>query len=71
MRRKYDETLSVFSDAKEEGTLGIDTIDFGRRSAVERELLDTETAPPANPVFDETGHFLIYATLIGGWRAFV
>jgi peptidylprolyl isomerase domain and WD repeat-containing protein 1 len=65
MRRKYDESQDVFDEANDEGTLGIDNIDFGRRSAVERELVASEKAPPSNAVFDETGNFLLYPTLIG------
>jgi peptidylprolyl isomerase domain and WD repeat-containing protein 1 len=65
MRRKYDESLAIFEAAHREQTLGIDQMDFGRRSAVERELLATEGGPPSNVVFDESGNFVLYPTLLG------
>jgi len=65
LTRKYDEALPVFEALDRSGVLGLDTLDFGKRCAVERELLSTPSAPPSNAVFDETGHFIIYATLLG------
>lgn len=73
MRRKYDETLTVFEDAQADGSLHLDAIDFGRRAAVERELAgstadSTSTvtnATTSNCVFDESGHFILYPTLLG------
>ncbi len=69
LRRIYDERLSVFESAQRDGTLGLDSIDFSRRNAVEREMQSlvgqiNETAP-CNAVFDESGNFLIYSTLAG------
>jgi peptidylprolyl isomerase domain and WD repeat-containing protein 1 len=46
----------------------IDTFDFGRRMAVERDLdkaLEKQLSPPPNAVFDETSAFLLYPTMIG------
>jgi len=65
--RVYNEGLEVAEAAMATGTLGLDTIDFGRRSAVEHELEGSAPDVMArnNAVFDETGHFLIYATLLG------
>ncbi|KAG7377557.1 Peptidylprolyl isomerase domain and WD repeat containing protein 1 [Phytophthora pseudosyringae] len=63
MRRKYDESLSVFEDAQADDALHLDALDFGRRAAVERELLGSDVV--SNCVFDESGHFLLYATLAG------
>jgi peptidylprolyl isomerase domain and WD repeat-containing protein 1 len=45
--------------------LGLDSMDFGRRSAVEYELESSPAMATMNAVFDESGHFLIYGTLIG------
>ena len=36
--REYDERVQVFEAAQREGALKIDTIDFGRRAAFEKEL---------------------------------
>jgi hypothetical protein len=43
----------------------LDAIDFGRRMAVEKEIEKTENVPQPNAVFDESGNFVIYATLLG------
>lgn len=43
----------------------LDTIDFGRRMAVEREIDKTEKVPLPNAVFDDSGNFLLYTTLLG------
>lgn len=39
--------------------------------AVEREIEKTENVPEPNAVFDESGNFLLYATLLGVkvWQA--
>lgn len=64
LRRKYDESLQVFEDAYADDSLHLDAIDFGRRAAVERELTTTTTVV-SNCVFDESGHFILYPTLLG------
>ncbi|KAK9833523.1 hypothetical protein WJX81_001231 [Elliptochloris bilobata] len=43
----------------------LDAIDFGRRLAAERELAGDPAAPATNAVFDDSGNFLLYATLLG------
>ena len=43
----------------------LDPIDFGRRLAVERELAADTSAPHPNAVFDASGNFLLYPTLLG------
>ncbi|KAF1779253.1 Cyclophilin-like domain [Phytophthora cactorum] len=52
MRRKYDESLTVFEDAQADDTLHLDALDFGRRAAVERELANSDVV--SNCVFDES-----------------
>jgi peptidylprolyl isomerase domain and WD repeat-containing protein 1 len=37
----------------------------GRRQAVERELEKDKEAPMPNAIFDESGNFLLYPTLLG------
>jgi hypothetical protein len=39
LKREYDESLGVFEAAQRDGTLKLETIDFGRRMAGEKELL--------------------------------
>ncbi|TMW68110.1 hypothetical protein Poli38472_007782 [Pythium oligandrum] len=63
LRRKYDESLTVFEDAQAEDSLNLDAIDFGRRSAVEKELAHVNAI--GNCLFDESGHFILYPTLLG------
>ncbi|OQR94691.1 peptidylprolyl isomerase domain and WD repeat-containing protein 1 [Achlya hypogyna] len=63
LRRKYDESLAVFEDAQADGTLQLDAIDFGKRRAVEKEVL--ETPPVSNCIFDESGVFILFPTLLG------
>ena len=48
----------------------LDDMDFGRRLAVERELDRDEAGPggvlrTANAVWDESGNFLMYPTMLG------
>lgn len=43
----------------------IDPIDFGRRVAVEKEMLQDVDVPPTSLCFDSSGNFLFYPTIIG------
>eukprot|EP00741_Cyanophora_paradoxa_P023988 tig00021719_g23164.t1 len=65
--RKYDETLAVYHEYQksENPTYKLESIDFGRRMAVEKELEKTEGAPASSAVFDESGHFILYPTMLG------
>lgn len=65
LRRVYDESIPVFEESLREGKLAVDSFDFGRRVALEKELASSTTAPPSNAVFDESGHFIMYPTLVG------
>lgn len=51
------------------GTAGsLDTMEFGRRMAVERDIEKAQEEPYpviANAIFDETGNFCIYSTMLG------
>ena len=40
-------------------------MEFGRRMAAERELDKGVTVRSSNAVFDETGNFVVYATMLG------
>ncbi|KAI8929142.1 hypothetical protein BC831DRAFT_444863 [Entophlyctis helioformis] len=67
--RKYDESLSVVSEMQQAGTAihRLDDMEFGRRLALEREIEKAKggQSATANAVFDESGNFVIYPTLIG------
>ncbi|KAI8053441.1 hypothetical protein BDF22DRAFT_725943 [Syncephalis plumigaleata] len=67
MTRKYDETLETISEMQQAGTAfyKLDDMEFGRRLAVDRELESSSQAQMMNAVFDESGHFLLYPTLLG------
>lgn len=40
-------------------------MEFGRRMAVERELEKVDAIKLMNIIFDETGHFVLYGTMLG------
>lgn len=76
LHRKYDESLSAIQEmqqaASKDGSsaaggagVKLDDMEFGRRLAVERELQGSESAEREQPVWDETGTFLIYPSLSG------
>lgn len=65
LRRKYDESAKLVEKDQEDGTLEIDALDLGRRLAIERELQESKSAPACNAVFDESGNFILYSTLLG------
>ena len=67
LRRVYDETLDAAQELQrgEAGLFKLEAIDFGRRISIEKEVEGSDTAPLPNAVFDESGHFIIYATVLG------
>lgn len=76
LHRKYDESLAAVQEmqqaASKDGSsatggagVKLDDMEFGRRLAVERELEKTDNAEREQPVWDETGTFLIYPSLLG------
>ncbi|KAF5826791.1 hypothetical protein DUNSADRAFT_2058 [Dunaliella salina] len=67
LMRAYDESLEAAHELQRSGheAFVLEDIDFGRRLAVEKELATAETAPPPNAVFDESGNFLLYPSLLG------
>lgn len=78
LRRKYDESLSAIQEMQQAGTAvyHLDDMEFGRRLALERDLENTGKnigsavasaagACTGNAVFDDSGHFIIYPTMLG------
>lgn len=72
LTRTYDESLAAASEMQQAGTavLTLDDMDFGRRLALERDLESKESGPggalrTANAVWDESGNFILYPTLLG------
>ncbi|KAK1924722.1 peptidyl-prolyl cis-trans isomerase [Papiliotrema laurentii] len=72
LARTYDESLTAIMEMQQAGTAvyQLDDMDFGRRLALDRELERDESGPggalrTANAVWDESGNFLLYPTMLG------
>ncbi|RUP43816.1 peptidyl-prolyl cis-trans isomerase [Jimgerdemannia flammicorona] len=67
LMRKYDESLQVISEMQQAGTAiyKLDAMEFGKRLAVEKELEKSSQSVTINAVFDDSGHFIIYPTMVG------
>lgn len=71
MNRKYDESLTAIQEMQQTGTgvHRLDDMEFGRRLAVERDLEKEgegkKAASTINLIWDESGNFIIYPTLLG------
>jgi peptidylprolyl isomerase domain and WD repeat-containing protein 1 len=65
--RSYDESLETITAMQQAGTSlqKLDEVEFGRRMAVERELDNPALKSRINIVFDESGHFIAYGSLLG------
>ncbi|WFD01568.1 peptidylprolyl isomerase [Malassezia obtusa] len=77
--RQYDESLTAVQEMQQAGTAAytLDDMEFGRRLAAERDLdatgvpglaeatANASGAGTANAVFDESGHFVAYGTMLG------
>jgi peptidylprolyl isomerase domain and WD repeat-containing protein 1 len=65
--RSYDESLETITAMQQAGTSlqKLDEVEFGRRMAVERELDTPTLRSRINIVFDESGHFMAYGSLLG------
>ena len=62
--RVFDEDLQVFTDMQQSGQ-HLPDMEFGRRMAGEKDLEKTKNLRYSNVTFDESGYFLLYATLFG------
>lgn len=70
LARVYDESIGALQAAQRASAglpHALDAFDFGRRLAVEKELraLPPELMPPSTAVFDASGTFLLYPSLLG------
>lgn len=59
-----DESLENVTELQQTKQL-IPNMEFGRRMAVERELEKSEAFSLNNIVFDESGNFILYSTILG------
>ena len=62
--RVFDEDLQVYTEMQQSGRHLAD-MEFGRRIAIEKDLEKTKNLRYSNITFDESGYFLLYATLFG------
>jgi len=69
LHRKYDESLAVFNQLQKDESVSysyrLDTMEFGRRLTVEAEIDNSERTPASNVIFDESGNFILYSTMLG------
>ena len=66
--RTYDESVGTITQMQQAGTLSsqpLEAIEFGRRIAIERELDNPVIRNRINAVFDESGHFILYGSILG------
>ncbi|KAJ2391672.1 Peptidyl-prolyl cis-trans isomerase cyp15, partial [Coemansia sp. RSA 2559] len=66
--RKYDESIAAINliqQSDEGGRFKLDDMEFGRRMAIENELLKSSNAMAAIVTFDISGRFLLYPSLLG------
>ncbi len=63
----YDESLEAAAELQSSDSVlaHLDPMDFGRRVAVEKELLADAAAPHQNAIFDDSGNFVLFSTLLG------
>lgn len=67
LRYVIDESLESANDVQRSGNeaYNLEDIDFGRRLAVDREMGKSDEVGFPNAIFDESGNFLLYPTLLG------
>jgi peptidylprolyl isomerase domain and WD repeat-containing protein 1 len=67
LHRTYDESLTTITDMQQAGTAlqKLEDVEFGRRMAVERELENSSVRSRCNVIFDESGNFIIYGSMLG------
>merc|ERR1712176_760681 len=68
MVRAYDESLEMFTAAQSDpnmADLHLDRFDFGRRVAVEKEMRKSPANFFQQAVFDDSGNFLVYTSMVG------
>ena len=65
--RSYDESVETITAMQQAGTAlqKLEEVEFGRRLAVERDLDNAVVRSRINVVFDESGHFIAYGSLLG------
>jgi len=67
LHRTYDESLQIIEEMQQAGTAlkKLDDLEFGRRLATEREIEGPALRNKVNVIFDESGNFIIYGSMLG------
>ncbi|KAF3131264.1 hypothetical protein TWF594_009867 [Orbilia oligospora] len=65
--RSYDESIETITTIQQAGTAvqKVEDVDFGRRLAVEKEIEAESVRSKINVIFDESGHFILYGSILG------
>ncbi|EPS42268.1 hypothetical protein H072_3785 [Dactylellina haptotyla CBS 200.50] len=65
--RSYDESIETITTMQQAGTAmqKLEDVDFGRRLALEREIEGPTSRNKMNVIFDESGHFILYGSILG------
>ncbi|CAG9799929.1 unnamed protein product [Chironomus riparius] len=62
--RVYDECLANFAEAQQLNR-AVPNMEFSRRMNNEKDIEKTESLVYSNIIFDQSGHFILYSTMIG------
>lgn len=62
--RQFNEKLAAITEIQNREEL-LNEMEFGRRMAIEKDLMKTKNLCRSESLFDETGKFLMYSTLLG------
>ncbi|KFX87490.1 hypothetical protein V490_08218 [Pseudogymnoascus sp. VKM F-3557] len=65
--RTYDESIQTIEEMQQAGTAlqKLEDVEFNRRLATEREIDTPLLKNKVNVVFDESGHFILYGSILG------
>uniref|UniRef100_A0A2K5P9B1 peptidylprolyl isomerase n=1 Tax=Cebus imitator TaxID=2715852 RepID=A0A2K5P9B1_CEBIM len=64
LMRVFDESLNMFTELQQMRQQ-LPDVEFGQRMAVEHELEKADAVRSISIVFDETGHFVLYGSMLG------
>lgn len=64
LMKMFDETLARFTEVQQ-ANKAIPNMEFGRRMNNEKDIEKTDSLMYNNIIFDQSGHFLLYATMVG------
>lgn len=62
--RVYDENLVRYTE-QQQTAQAMPNMEFGRRMASERDIEKSNSLATANIIFDASGHFILYSTMLG------